>query len=145
MIFRCRVSWVWMLVSWLVLPRTTDSYSSGAPRSACQDSLTPRHGFPAQESPPPAVILLDQEEVRHRDYVRVTVRSNQAVQGSVTHTAHSSKRFVPSLQWKPSFTFSGNVTILATLVMDYRTYWTNVTSNVITVMSEEYEDIKVYG
>ena len=69
----------------------------------------------------------------------------QAVQDSVTHTAHSSKRFVLSLQWKPSFTFSGNVTILATLVMDYRTYWTNVTSNVITVMSEEYEDIKVYG
>ena len=67
-----------MLVSWLVLPRTTDSYSSGAPRSACQDALTPRHGFPAQESPPPAVILLDQQEVRHRDYVRVTVRSNQA-------------------------------------------------------------------
>lgn len=69
----------------------------------------------------------------------------QSVQDSVTHTGHSSKRYVLSLQWKPSYTFSGNVTILATLVMDYRTYWTNVTSNAITVMSEEYEDIKVYG
>ena len=69
----------------------------------------------------------------------------QSVQDSVTHTAHSSKRYVLSLQWKPSYTFSGNVTILATLVMDYRTYWTNITSNAITVMSEEYEDIKVYG
>ena len=69
----------------------------------------------------------------------------QSVQDSVTHTAHSSKRYVLSLQWKPSYTFSGNVTILATLVMDYRTYWTNVTSNVINVMSEEYEDVKVYG
>ena len=69
----------------------------------------------------------------------------QSVQDSVTHTGHSSKRYVLSLQWKPSFTFSGNVTILATLVMDYRTYWTNITSNAITVMSEEYEDIKVYG
>ena len=67
-----------MLVTWLSLPRTTNSYSSGAPRSVCQDSLSPRHGFPPQQSPPPAVILLDQQEVRHRDYVRVTVRSNQA-------------------------------------------------------------------
>ena len=72
------------------------------------------------------------------------------LQDSVTHTAHSSKRYVISLQWKPPDYFSGNVTILATLVMDYQTYWTNVTSNVIRVRSDHYRDlseivdIKVY-
>ena len=65
-----------MLVS---LPRTTISFSSGSPRSACTDPvLTPRHGYSGQQSPPPAVIILDQHEVLHRDYVRVTIRSNQA-------------------------------------------------------------------
>jgi len=122
------------------------------------------------------VILLDQDEVLHHDYVRVTIKSKQAFKGflvtavspeeerlgswyipygdtssqylhcgnlqdSVTHTAHSSKRYVLSLQWKPPQTFSGNVTILATLVMDYQTYWTNVRSNVITVLADHFRDV----
>ena len=74
-----------------------------------------------------------------------------SLQDAVTHTAHSSARYVLSLQWKPPQTFSGEVTMLATLVMDYKTYWTNVTSDVLTVLSDEYRDvteivdIKVYG
>ena len=42
-------------------------------------------------------------------------------------------RYVLSLQWKPPHGFTGEVRLLATVVMDYRTYWAAVTSNTVTV------------
>ena len=42
-------------------------------------------------------------------------------------------RYVLSLQWKPPHGFTGNVTVLASVVVDYRTYWAGLTSEPITV------------
>ena len=42
-------------------------------------------------------------------------------------------RYVLSLQWKPPHGFTGNVTVLASVVMDYRTYWAGLTSDPIMV------------
>lgn len=44
-------------------------------------------------------------------------------------------RYVLSLQWKPPHGFTGNVTVLASVVMDYRTYWAGLTSEPIMVTS----------
>ena len=49
-------------------------------------------------------------------------------------------RYVLSLQWKPSYGFSGNVTIWATVVMDYQTYWAGISSDTINVFSN-YDDM----
>ena len=38
-----------------------------------------------------------------------------------------------SLQWKPPHEFTGKVTVLASVVMDYRTYWSGLSSDTITV------------
>jgi len=75
------------------------------------------------------------------------------LQDTVTHTDHSSLRYVLSLSWKPPTSFSGNVTMVASVVMDYQTYWTGITSDTITVIGDDagYDDImeivtiRVYG
>ena len=63
----------------------TRGYSRGAPRATCLSpghvtnvSLTPRHGFSPQPGPGPARILLDQTTITYTDYIRVTLRSEQA-------------------------------------------------------------------
>ena len=59
----------------LSLPSQSDSYSRGAPDSACTDRMLPRHGYDVQAGPPPAEILVDSTEITHQDYLRVTIRT----------------------------------------------------------------------
>merc|ERR1711953_299789 len=65
--------WTWLLL--LFLPWHSDSYSRGAPDTACTHQMMPRHGFDIQAGPPPAEILVDEREINHLDYLRVTIRS----------------------------------------------------------------------
>ena len=65
--------WTWLLL--LFLPCHSDSYSRGAPDTACTHQMMPRHGFDIQAGPPPAEILVDEREINHLDYLRVTIRS----------------------------------------------------------------------
>ena len=67
--------WTWLLMFLLGLPCLTDSYSRGAPDTACSQQMLPRHGFDIQAGPPPAEIIVDEEEIHHLDYLRVTIRS----------------------------------------------------------------------
>ena len=57
-----------------LVPRVT-TYSRGAPDSACSDNMEPRHGYSVQAGPPPVEIITDMEEIVHKDYLRVTIRS----------------------------------------------------------------------
>ena len=68
-----------MVVACLVMltslsPRV-NTYSRGAPDSACSDNMEPRHGYSVQAGPPPVEIITDMEEIVHKDYLRVTIRS----------------------------------------------------------------------
>ena len=69
-----RGGWTWLLLL-LSLPCLTDSYSRGAPDTACNQQMMPRHGFDIQAGPPPAEIVVDEREIHHLDYLRVTIRS----------------------------------------------------------------------
>merc|ERR1712038_361793 len=71
--FSMRGGWTWLLL--LSLPCLTDSYSRGAPDTACNQQMMPRHGFDIQAGPPPAEIVVDEREIHHLDYLRVTIRS----------------------------------------------------------------------
>ena len=68
------------------------------------------------------------------------------LQDTVTHTDHSSPRYLLSLQWSPSHHYSGNVSILAWVVLDHQTSWSPVTSDIIHVISEdEYLSSEIVG
>lgn len=45
--------------------------------------------------------------------------------------------FLVSFQWKPPANYSGTVRVTASLVQDYQTYWTGLTSQSIVVENEE--------
>ena len=63
-------------------------------------------------------------------YLHCVVGSGQ---GGVTHSSLSTSRYQLYLQWKPSHNYHGPVTIMATIVINYSTYWTKITSNLISV------------
>jgi len=65
--------WTWLLL--LSLPSHSDSYSRGAPDTACTNKMIPRHGFDIQAGPPPAELLVDERAISHLDYLRVTIRT----------------------------------------------------------------------
>ena len=65
--------WTWLFL--LSLPSHSDSYSRGAPDTACTNKMIPRHGFDIQAGPPPAEILVDERAISHLDYLRVTIRT----------------------------------------------------------------------
>merc|ERR1719225_16782 len=57
-------------------------------------------------------------------------------QGGVTHSSLSTTRYQLYLQWKPSHNYYGPVTIMATIVINYSTYWTRIASSPITVTKD---------
>merc|ERR1719150_1690714 len=69
------------LVFLLLLSLSVDSFSRGAPESACEEDMRPRHGFATQGGRPPAEIVVDQSEVRQDHYLRVTLRSTKPFKG----------------------------------------------------------------
>ena len=62
------------------------------------------------------------------------------VQSAVTHSGVTINLHVISLQWKPPDNYHGMVTITATVVRDYRTYWNGLESTPVHVVSQEDED-----
>ncbi|XP_023347428.1 uncharacterized protein LOC111716220 isoform X2 [Eurytemora carolleeae] len=60
-------------------------------------------------------------------------------QNAVTHSGRTSSIYVVSFQWKPPEIYSGIIILRATVVLDYRTYWTDVSSPPITVLPAENE------
>jgi hypothetical protein len=57
-------------------------------------------------------------------------------QSSVTHTSLTISMYELYLQWKPSHNYHGKVNIVATIVMNYTTYWTGVTSRPVIVIGD---------
>merc|ERR1719270_1830504 len=65
---------------------------------------------------------------------------NNHLQSAVTHSGKTSAMWVVSFQWRPPHQFYGWVTFRATVVEDYRTFWTNITSTPILVMPSDAEN-----
>ncbi|XP_028167383.1 putative defense protein [Ostrinia furnacalis] len=64
-----------ILLTLLVLIKSSEQYSSGAPAGACNDQM-PRHAsIQAQSTPPPYVIGPSSSQVRQGDSLNVTVGS----------------------------------------------------------------------
>merc|ERR1719264_1735222 len=57
-----------------------------------------------------------------------------APQSAVTHAGANSGTFVISFQWRPPADLEGRVRIQATVVEDYRTYWTGILAPSVTVV-----------
>ena len=62
------------------------------------------------------------------------------IQTAVTHSGVTISMFVISLQWKPPDTYQGIVTITASIVKDYTTYWTGLESTPVHVVSHHDDD-----
>jgi hypothetical protein len=163
--------------------RSATSFSAGAPLSSCRGDLSPRHGFTAQTGKVPVEIVLDQDTISHKEYLRVTIRSSQAYKGylvravdrnasslgswfipdydltsqylhcgvdrpqsSVTHTSLTTSMYQLYLQWKPYQHYHGQVNIVATIVINYTTYCTGVTSRPVQWgLSRDGELLKKYA
>ena len=65
----------------LLFARGCEPFSGGAPLSACNDGMVPRHGFSGQTGDPPVEILMDQARITPDTYLRVTLRSQKAFKG----------------------------------------------------------------
>jgi len=57
------------------------------------------------------------------------------LQSAVTHTGLTINMYVLSLQWRPPDNYHGMVTISASVVRDYQTYWTGIQSTPINVLN----------
>lgn len=66
----------------LLFARGCEPFSGGAPLSACNDGMVPRHGFSGQTGDPPMEILMDQARITPDTYLRVTLRSQKAFKGN---------------------------------------------------------------
>merc|ERR1712110_703063 len=60
-----------------------------------------------------------------------------APQSAVTHAGANSGTFVISFQWRPPADLEGRVRIQATVVEDYRTYWTGILAPFVTVVANK--------
>ena len=67
----------------LLFARGCEPFSGGAPLSACNDGMVPRHGFSSQTGDPPVEILMDQARITPDTYLRVTLRSQKAFKGKI--------------------------------------------------------------
>ena len=54
-------------------------------------------------------------------------------QNMVTHSGRTAKMFVISFQWKPPAGFNGLVTFRATVVVNYRLFWVDITPTTLQV------------
>ena len=62
------------------------------------------------------------------------------VQAAVTHTGLTINMYVLSLQWRPPENYHGMVTIIASVVRDYKTYWTGIQSTPVHVVRNNVSD-----
>ena len=69
------------LLSLIHLPPPVLCFSRGSPTSACAGSMLPRHGYDPQTGASPVEIVVDQQAISHKEYLRVTIRSSQAFKG----------------------------------------------------------------
>merc|ERR1719232_941069 len=63
----------------------------------------------------------------------------QRLQSAVTHSGKAASMWVVSFQWRPPQHYRGWVQFRASIVEDYRTFWTNVTSTRVLVTPSESE------
>jgi hypothetical protein len=63
---------------------------------------------------------------------------------AVTHTSNCSKQSLVTLQWRPSATYKGEVRIFYTVLMDYRTFWTQVAAQaaMVTNITKDQDNTK---
>ena len=62
----------------LLFAHDGEAFSAGAPLTACQDDMVPRHGFSAQTGAAPVEVVMDQARITPDTYLRVTMRSRRA-------------------------------------------------------------------
>ena len=55
-------------------------------------------------------------------------------QNAVTHTGKTDSMYVVSFQWKPPASYQGLVRFRATVVQDYKTFWTGISSPPVTII-----------
>merc|ERR1719150_2510740 len=65
-----------------------------------------------------------------------------APQSAVTHAGANSGAFVVSFQWRPPADLVGRVRIQATVVEDYRTYWTGILAPAVTVVAKKENPVQ---
>ncbi|KAL0811036.1 hypothetical protein ABMA28_010316 [Loxostege sticticalis] len=164
-----------ILLTLLVLIKSSEQYGSGAPSVACNDQL-PRHStIQPQTSVPPYVIVPSSSQVRQGDVLNVTVGSPagapvpiggfilqaRSIQDqdkivgkfiSVSDPAntrlttcstdndtatHSNPEEKPALsfQWEAPTDFLGGVEFRATVAQSYATFWKNVESPLVEVVT----------
>ena len=63
---------------------------------------------------------------------------------AVTHTSNCSKQSLVTLQWRPPAAYQGEVRILYTVLMDYRTFWVQGAGQavIVTNITENRDDSK---
>ncbi|KAL4713753.1 hypothetical protein ACJJTC_004284 [Scirpophaga incertulas] len=166
-----------LLLTIIVLIRSSQQHSSGAPSGACIDQL-PRHStIIPQTSVPPYVIIPSASQVRQGDTMNVTIGSPagapvpiggfilQARQiqnpdtivgkftsvpdPGITHmttcsnqndtVTHSNPQEKPALtfQWQAPTDFLGGIEFRATVAQSYATFWRNVESPLVEVVTRD--------
>jgi len=91
---------------WLILSfhkKLSSAFSTGAPLSACDGDMLPRHGFEPQVGDPPVELVMDQYTIISDQYLRVTIRSKRAFKGFLIRAESDSAQhvgtwFVPYLE-----------------------------------------------
>jgi len=76
-----------LLIYFLVRTEFTFGFSSGAPLTACEGEMIPRHGFEPQEGDPPIQLVTDEYTMFSHQYLRVTIRSKRAFKGFLIRAA----------------------------------------------------------
>ncbi|XP_028167929.1 putative ferric-chelate reductase 1 homolog [Ostrinia furnacalis] len=117
-----------ILLTLLVLIRSSEQYSSGAPAGACNDQM-PRHAsIQAQSTPPPYVIGPSSSQVRQGDSLNVTVGSPAGAPTPIGGFILQAR----SIQFPlPCISPLGK----ATVAQSYATFWKNVESKVVEVVN----------
>merc|ERR1719195_514671 len=143
--------WLPRLLLLLGLLRPCRPFSGGAPLSACEEAaispatylrvtIRSRRAFKgfvlrAEDSAGSTVgswyipYLADTSFLSESRYLACSGRA----QSAVTHSGQTTDMWVVSFQWRPDTHFSGWVQFRASVVVDYRTFWTNITSTRVWV------------
>jgi len=82
---------------WLILSfhkKLSSAFSTGAPLSACDGAMLPRHGFEPQVGDPPVELVMDQYTIISDQYLRVTIRSKRAFKGFLIRAESDSAQHV---------------------------------------------------